>query len=181
MSRSSQWEEKLKSLLLQSFEGNEESYRAFLIELSHFLKSAFSHKVPHHYFEDWQQEVLMSVHNKKHTYQTDLDLMPWLYAIAHYKLVDYLRAQKSRPLTFFNNIDIGSYFDGFSHLMWKDLFAQITQGLTEKQKDLVYKIKIEERTIKETADSLNMSTGACKVAIHRLTRDMRMARVKDSA
>ena len=41
--------------------------------------------------EDLTQEALMAIHTRRHTYDPSLPLMPWVHAIARYKLIDHLR------------------------------------------------------------------------------------------
>jgi RNA polymerase sigma-70 factor (ECF subfamily) len=42
--------------------------------------------------EDLVQEVLLAVHNARHTYQAQQPLTAWVQAIARYKLADHLRS-----------------------------------------------------------------------------------------
>jgi RNA polymerase sigma-70 factor (ECF subfamily) len=44
--------------------------------------------------EDLVQETLIALHTRRHTYDRSQLLTPWVYAIARYKLVDYLRRTK---------------------------------------------------------------------------------------
>src|ERR1039458_4674228 len=41
------------------------------------------------------QEVLMAIHTWRHTYDPAEPLMPWVYAIARYKLIDHLRRTRA--------------------------------------------------------------------------------------
>jgi len=43
--------------------------------------------------EDVLQEVLLAIHTKRHTWNADAPLRPWLYAIARHKVVDAFRAR----------------------------------------------------------------------------------------
>ncbi|MEI4908063.1 sigma factor, partial [Klebsiella pneumoniae] len=45
--------------------------------------------------EDLVQETLIALHTRRHTYDRSQLLTPWVYAIARYRLVDYLRRTKS--------------------------------------------------------------------------------------
>src|SRR5690606_37442856 len=46
--------------------------------------------------EDIVQETLLAVHLKRQTWDETQPLMPWVHAIAHYKLVDTLRRRGFR-------------------------------------------------------------------------------------
>ena len=45
--------------------------------------------------EDAVQDVLLAIHEKRHTYDPKRSLAPWLAAIARYKWIDRLRSLKS--------------------------------------------------------------------------------------
>lgn len=47
--------------------------------------------------EDLVQEVLISIHQKKESYRSSQPILPWVYAIARYRLIDSIRAEKRRP------------------------------------------------------------------------------------
>src|SRR5881227_221026 len=52
--------------------------------------------------EDIVQEILLAVHLKRHTWDANAPLAPWLFAIARNKLIDWLRRRGRRV---FVNID----------------------------------------------------------------------------
>jgi RNA polymerase sigma-70 factor (ECF subfamily) len=45
--------------------------------------------------EDLVQETLLAIHVRRHTYDPDQPFTPWVYAIARYKLIDYLRRTRA--------------------------------------------------------------------------------------
>src|SRR5882757_7087581 len=86
-------EERLRSLMLQSLAGDAAAYRMFLDELTTNLRSYLRRRLgglPDE-VEDLLQELLLAVHNKRHTYDPKQPLTVWVQAIARYKLVDLLR------------------------------------------------------------------------------------------
>src|ERR1700685_133305 len=95
-------EERLRSLMLQSLTGDAAAYRMFLDELTARLRSYLRRRLgglPGE-VEDLLQELLLAVHNKRHTYDPKQPLTSWVQAIAHYKLVDLLRRRsRSNALT----------------------------------------------------------------------------------
>ncbi len=48
--------------------------------------------------EDVVQECLLALHLKSHTYDAAQPFEPWLYAVAHYKLIDLLPDKQRRPI-----------------------------------------------------------------------------------
>src|ERR1700719_706651 len=86
-------EERLRSLMLQSLAGDAAAYRMFLDELATHLRSYLRRRLgglPDE-VEDLLQELLLAIHNKRHTYDPKQPLTAWVQAIARYKLVDLLR------------------------------------------------------------------------------------------
>lgn len=86
-------EERLRSLLVNGLAGDVVAYRAFLSDLAGDLRVYLRPRLrslPEE-VEDLVQEVLLAIHNKRHTYRTDAPLTAWVRAIARYKLIDLLR------------------------------------------------------------------------------------------
>jgi RNA polymerase sigma-70 factor (ECF subfamily) len=117
--------------------------------------------------EDIVQDILLAVHLKRHTWNTDAPFAPWLFAIARNKLIDSLRRHGRRV---FVNID------DFADTIPSEPVAQIApatevaaqlQFLPERQRDVVRSIAVESASIKDTAAKFAMSEGAVRVALHR--------------
>ena len=93
-------EMELKALMLASLDGNAASYRSLLDRLSGRLRAYYKGKLARvgrgaTEAEDLVQEVLLAIHLKRHTYATGELFTPWIYTIARYKLIDYLRQARS--------------------------------------------------------------------------------------
>ncbi|WP_298601013.1 sigma factor [uncultured Sphingorhabdus sp.] len=68
-----------------------------MLELSQLLRLYIKRRFdrlnrPANDAEDVVQEALLAIHNRRHTYEPDLPVTAWAYAIARYKLIDHLRA-----------------------------------------------------------------------------------------
>jgi len=93
-------EPELKALMLGGLDGDEAAHRALLVRLSIHLRAYFKGqlarigKTPTD-AEDLLQETLIALHTRRHTYDRSQLLTPWVYAIARYRLVDYLRREKA--------------------------------------------------------------------------------------
>ena len=48
--------------------------------------------------DDLLQEILISIHKARHTYDGERPYKPWAYAIAKFRLQDYLRAHYADQL-----------------------------------------------------------------------------------
>lgn len=91
-------ETELKALMLASLDGSAVSYRSLLERLSSRLRAYYRGKLGRFgrgatEVEDLVQEVLLAIHLKRHTARELFT--PWVYAIARYKLIDYLRRTRT--------------------------------------------------------------------------------------
>jgi len=117
--------------------------------------------------EDIVQEVLLAVHLKRHTWDVNLPVGPWVYAIARHKLIDALRRRGNRydlPIELFSETlpaeDSGPQVSG------RDMETYLGM-LPQGQSVVVRAIAIEGVSISETATRLKMTEGAVRVALHR--------------
>ncbi|MCC6948310.1 MAG: sigma-70 family RNA polymerase sigma factor [Bradyrhizobiaceae bacterium] len=117
--------------------------------------------------EDVVQETLLAIHLKRHTWDADRPVGPWVHAIARNKLIDHLRRRGNRA-----DIPI----EGFEEVLSADEDAPPVEardvepylnGLPARQRDVVRCIIWEEISIRETADRLKITEGAVRVALHR--------------
>src|SRR5882724_7064116 len=91
---------ELKALMVAGLGGDAVAYRSLLDRLSSRLRAYFKRKLVRFgrgatEAEDLVQEVLLAIHLKRHTYDTGEPFTPWVYTIARYKLIDYLRRTRA--------------------------------------------------------------------------------------
>jgi len=90
-------EPELRSLMLAGLDGDASAHKSLLAKLvplpcAPILRDSLrvSAGGPPT-AEDLVQETLIALHTRRHTYDRSQLLTPWVYAIARYRLVDYLR------------------------------------------------------------------------------------------
>lgn len=165
-------ETQLQQLLLRGMEGDAAAYREFLAALGghlrHFLRRRLAQRPSE--IEDLLQEVLLAVHNARHTYRAEQPLTVWVQAIARYKLTDHFRAFARRealhePL----EDDDGELFaveDEEPAQASRDL-GKLLRQLPDKQRLPIVHVKLEGLSVEETASLTGLSSSAVKVGIHR--------------
>jgi RNA polymerase sigma-70 factor (ECF subfamily) len=164
-------EERLRSLMLQSLAGDAAAYRVFLDELAARLRSYLRRRLgglPEE-VEDLLQELLLAVHNKRHTYDSKQPLTAWVQAIARYKLVDLLR-RRSRGDVLTDPLDEDDQvFATTANDAAEAQFdvAKLLRGLPDRQRLPILYVKIEGASVTDTAVRTGMSESAVKVGIHR--------------
>lgn len=177
-------EERLRALMLQAQAGDEAAYRVLLKELSERLRAYYQRRLTSIAVEveDLVQETLLAIHNQRHTYDRSRPLTAWCYAIARYKLVDLLR-RRGRRETLTDSIDddfneqlSGETADASDTL--RDL-RQLLDTLPARLRASVVHVKIEGRSVAETATLMGMSESSVKVNVHRALKAL-AARVRES-
>ena len=166
-------EPELRALMLAGLGGDEASHKALLMKLSAHLRAYFKRQLVRvgrgpADAEDLVQEALIALHTRRHTYDRSQLLAPWVYAIARYRLIDYLRRTKTA------NMDVSvDEADGVfalddvsaieSGLDLKKLLAQ----LTPKARQAIQLVKLDGMSVSEAAARCGMSQSAVKVSVHR--------------
>src|SRR5882762_1139241 len=93
-------EPELRSLMLAGLDGDAAAHKALLTRLSANLRAYFKTHLARigrgpTDAEDLVQETLIALHARRHTYDRSKPLTPWVYAIARYRLVDFLRRTRT--------------------------------------------------------------------------------------
>lgn len=135
--------------------------------------------------EDLVQDILISLHAVRTTYDPGRPFMPWLTTIARNRLVDGARRyarQKAHevnvdeyPVTFSEegtNTDSELYRD-------PEALKQAIQDLPPGQREAVEMLKLREMSLKEAAAASGTSVGALKVSVHRAMGALRKALSKE--
>jgi DNA-directed RNA polymerase specialized sigma24 family protein len=75
-------------MLLKGLNGDEESYRLFLLSIVPCLRALSCNYLDDRFgeTESFVQEILLAIHQKRATYREGMPVSSWLYAIATYKL-----------------------------------------------------------------------------------------------
>lgn len=125
--------------------------------------------------EDLVQDVLLAVHRKKHLYRLDMPILPWLFAIVRYRLIDHVRHEKRRPLLveWEEELDLADASSASLPETEALDVEEILEGLSQKQRDLLVLAKVEKVPLAEIADRFGMSLSAVKVTIHRTVQKLK--------
>jgi RNA polymerase sigma-70 factor (ECF subfamily) len=163
-------EAKLRGWLLAGLKGDEAAHRAFLGETAGLLRGFFRQRLrgrPED-AEDLVQETLIALHTKRHTYDPVFPLLPWLYAIARYRLIDHVRRVGRRGETAdIDDLELGEDDPDFEASDAKRDVATLLAQLPEKQRTAIRLVKLEEKSVKEAAAETGFSESDIKISIHR--------------
>ena len=177
-------EEDLRRLLARGLDGDEAAYRAFLdalvARLRGFLRRRLT-RAPDE-VEDLLQEILLAVHNQRHTYDPSQPLTAWLHAIARYKLIDCLRRRARRELLHDSLDDAPALLaaaDDEAREARRDL-ATLLAALPPRHRLPIEYVKLQGLSVAEAARRLDMSESAVKVGVHRGLKAL-AAKIRDEA
>ena len=166
-------ESDLRALMLASRKGDAVAYRSLLEKLSAQLRGYFKARLNRLNrgaveAEDLVQETLLAVHTRSHTYDPSRLFTPWVYAIAHYKLVDYLRRTKtaSKDMPLDETEELNAPDDCGQIESNLDLDRLLTE-LSPKQRQAIQYVKLKGLSVSDAATRCGMSESAVKVSIHR--------------
>lgn len=171
---------KILDLFREGAAGDKNSYQSFLVEISKILRLVISKKVKAADAEDVLQEVLISIHKATHTFDFNRPLMPWIMAIARFRIADYLRSHYDRMSH--KTVCIDDLLDELVDVTFEakndELVNEIMLNIDQKQRKILTMMYIEGYTAKEVGLSLGMNESAIKVAAHRLVKKLKQQFVK---
>ncbi len=166
-------ETELKTLMLAGQRSDAVAYRMLLEKLALRLRAYYKRRMmgagcSAEEAEDVVQEALLAVHLKRHTYDPDALFTPWLYAIARYKLIDHLRSNKmSRmdvPIEDHQELMVA---DDHASTEGTHDIAKLLGRLPQKTSQAIEDVKLEGKSVAETAAQYGMSESNVKISIHR--------------
>ena len=129
--------------------------------------------------EDLVQDVLLSLHSVRATYDPERAFMPWLMSIARNRMIDRARRQGRRtafevateflPETFSDdetNMAADTYGD-------PEALRHAIEALPRGQREAVKMVKIGEMSLKEASEKSGMSVNGLKISVHRAVKTLR--------
>ncbi len=133
--------------------------------------------------EDAVQDILMIVHDIRHTYERGRPFKPWLNTIATRRCIDLLR-RRSRRLQ--NEIateeGMGEQVDGgpgpdeaISQLREAESLHKAVGKLSPRQREAIRLLRLGELSLDEAAEQSRQSVGSLKVACHRALKSLQQA------
>src|SRR5262249_11493684 len=153
----SQDETELGSLMRRSQQGDGESYKTLLIRLNKMLSSYVQASFNRFGLarstsqEDVVQEILLAIHAKRHTYDSSQYFLPWLYAIARYKIIDHLRKDGTyNKLSVPIEEELESLEAVSTHSLGADLDVMaLVETLPPKQREILKLVKLDGLSVAE--------------------------------
>lgn len=134
---------------------------------------------------DIVQDVLLTVHRVRHTYEPGRPVKPWLAAIAVRRSIDAMRRRgRIGAREVHNEPAYETYADPQANREEVGdparTLAQMTGGLSKGQREALELVKLREMSLAEASAVSGQSVASLKVNIHRAIKKMRLLIAKDS-
>jgi RNA polymerase sigma-70 factor (ECF subfamily) len=153
------------SLMVAAQNGHGGAYRRLLGEMSEWLTRYFQRRLPPGDVDDAVQETLLAIHRRRHTYDPQYPLGPWLAAIAKNKWVDQLRSLARRSMDELpDEISVG---DHEAAVVSSSVLASLLDELRPAQAQAILLVKVQGYSVEEASGQIGLSVSAVKMNIHR--------------
>jgi RNA polymerase sigma-70 factor (ECF subfamily) len=165
----------LAKLFRDGLTGDQAAYAQFLQSVVPLLRAMIVRTIPSSDIDDVVQEILLSVHKARHTYDGERPLLPWLTSIVRFRVSDHLRRHYAARLHQMTDFDELAEFlpavtnDAYDHEYIDDLL----DGVAAQHKQILTLMHVEGYTAHEVGQRLNMNESAVKVAAHRAIKKIR--------
>lgn len=174
--------DRLGRLMKTVQRGDQDAYVQLICEIMPWLRRVVLRQrsfLPTEDIEDLVQDILLSLHSVRDTYDPKRPFTPWLRAIVRNRLADGARRFSRRDRL---EVDIDETCVTFAlehanttSLEYRDPEAlkRAVSGLPKAQRNAVEMLKLREMSLKEAAGASGMSIGALKTATHRAMASLR--------
>ena len=172
--------EAWSQLMVAAQGGDGAAYRQLLHEVAPFVR-AFSRSrgLAQPQSDDLAQDVLLTVHRVRHTYDPARPFVPWLLAITQRRMIDlYRRDRRVRDneqadpeqLATFAAPEANDTVETAEQSVW---LRQAIADLPPKQREALELVKLGELSVNEAAERSGQSAAAIKVNVHRAIKALR--------
>jgi RNA polymerase sigma-70 factor (ECF subfamily) len=175
----------MAGLMARVQSGDREAYRTLLDLLIPWLRRIAGRKLSRiEDVEDTVQEVLVSLHAIRHTYDPKRPLQPWVMTLAQRRIADRMRKNyqlmnHESPLP----VDLGETFslstanDRADPTIDREptALARAMTNLSPGQRQAVELLRLQEMSLKEAAMVSGRTEASLKVAMHRALTSLRRA------
>ena len=154
--------------------GDHEAYRALLEDLSSSLNAFLQrHLSDPEEVADVLQDILMTLHRARHTYDPARPFEPWAFAIARHVLVDHARRRTRRQrVEVLADVELPDVA-GVEPVASDDRLIDALEQLPRGQREAFTMFKLEGLSVAAAASRLRISPGALKVRAHRAYKALR--------
>lgn len=173
---------RLEDLMQRAQQGDARAYYMLLLRLSQRLRRMTARRAPWlapEDIEDVVQEILLSVHQARATWDPARPFMPWVAAIARSRLADHVRSDVRRTAIARATTDLAVTFQDPRANHEAETVVNLLSmrkallDLTPAEKQAVDHLRLRELSLLQAARTTGRTVPAMKVAIHRAMRKLK--------
>ena len=169
------------ALMAAAQDGDPRAYAALLSQCAPFVRALARRRCREaDVVEDVVQDVLLTLHRVRHTYDPARPFTPWLAAIAGRRSIDALRRrfrlaahEAHDPYAYETFVDVAANKEleaGDAAQVLAGLIATLPPG----QREALELVKLKELSLLEASQISGQSVAALKVGVHRAIRALRL-------
>jgi RNA polymerase sigma-70 factor (ECF subfamily) len=174
----------LGALMRAAQDGDKAAYCRLLRQVTPVLRATVRnrrHFLQPQDIEDLVQDILVSLHAVRATFDPARPFLPWLMAIARNRIADGGRRHLRRAA---HEVTVDDYPETFDYAATNPIgegygdpqaLRQAIDKLPQGQRQAIEMLKLRELSLKEAAAETGMSVSALKVAVHRAIGTLRVA------
>lgn len=164
-----------EGLMADAQDGDRQAYGELLQALLPVLRRIVAARMGRAESDDVVQDILISLHTARHSYQRERPFLPWLMAIARYGIADHLqrRSRNQRLEKVWSEIAETSSPARFDRqLEAREFVGKGLASLPASQRMALELMKLRQLSLEEASVESGMSVAALKVAVHRGLRSL---------
>jgi RNA polymerase sigma-70 factor (ECF subfamily) len=159
--------------------GDREAYRALLEDISAMLRGFLRRKLADpEDAADVLQEILMTLHRSRHTYDAARPFEPWLFAVVRNVMIDHARRRARTARVEVLAVDELPEAVAPEPVSSSDLLEDALRRLPAAQREAFEMIQMEGLSVAAAAERAGTSMGALRVRAHRAYKAIRERLVK---
>ena len=166
-------------LMAHTQAGDAGAYRRLLTEIVPYLRSLAARRLRDPAdIEDSVQDILLTIHAIRYTYDPTRPFGPWLVTIAQRRIIDRLRRRgrlhsREEPLTAEHETLPAEQTNIVDEMSDRHELHEAVENLPAGQREVIRLLKLKEMTLKEAAEATGMSITSLKVTTHRALNSLR--------
>jgi RNA polymerase sigma-70 factor, ECF subfamily len=170
--REQRWTEAMRA----ERRGDAVAYERMLKEIAAALRRSLAPRLARvglgvHEAEDLVQEIIIGLHGKRYSWDPARPFLPWLHAIARYKLIDFTR-QRRRDMRRRVDLPLDDWLemvdpsaDAANRSTWE--MDRHLAVLPAGQRKIVRAIAVDGASVRGVARELATSEGVVRMTVHR--------------
>ena len=163
----------LSELMVATQAGDEDAYRQLLHAVQPLLLRYVRRRISSpESAEDIAQDVLLTMHRVRQTYEPGRPFEPWFYTIARSRVIDHLRKRRRIGAHEIHAEVLPEIADDAVQPDWEQ-FLELLDTLSPSQREAFTLLKIDGLSTQEAAERAGVSVTALKVRAHRAYNALR--------